>query len=381
MVNLRMRKTMKRNKIKKHKYSRKDKKTMKQKRHHKGGKYSNTLRGGDVCLKEVTKDPEVNRIGDENSNLAKKTSWSFGSLFGNNKRETTPIETTPIKENKIIDEKITDDIKNPLLSSKTEETIIVPPPPGPGDTESVMPPPQPAPEAGQTVVDERLAPYITRRNMGVPEPAIRSQMQANGFTQAQIDGVLAPDLSASARRRPPPPPPASLQVPTQSDNRPPQPLPPPGRPQAEQHVVDQRLAPYIKLRTMGTPDGAIRGRMQVNGFTQAEIDGLLGPDLSASAPSEPYRRPPPPQRTLDPVAAAERAKSEDIRDQLREALDARRNLIFDKNPEEDIDNRWSDSEDEDEDTNNTRSNSKGGKSRRRRRKMKSSRKKRKTTRK
>ena len=187
MVKIRMRKTMKRNKIKKQhqKHSRKHKKTIKQKRHHKGGKYSNTLRGGDICLKEVTKEPEVNRIGDGNANLAKKSSSgsllrNLGSWFGNKKKETTPIE-----ENKIIDKnKI--DIENPLLSSKTEETIIVPPPPGPGDVESVMPPPPPPP----------LAP---------------------GQVPTQSDN-----------RPPPPPPPASLQVPTQSDNRPPP--PPPSRP-------------------------------------------------------------------------------------------------------------------------------------------------------
>jgi hypothetical protein len=66
-------------------------------------------------------------------------------LFGNNKRETTPIETTPIKENKIIDENTTDVIENPLLSSETEETSIVQPPPGPGDAGFVIPPPPSTP--------------------------------------------------------------------------------------------------------------------------------------------------------------------------------------------------------------------------------------------
>jgi len=148
MVNLRMRKTMKRNKVKKHqKYSRKHKKTIKQKRQHKRGKYSKTLRGGDICLKEVTDKtpPEVNRIGDENTNLAKKSSsgsllGNLGSWFGNKKTETPPI-----KEVKIIDENTTDVIENPLLSSETEETSIVQPPPGPGDAGFVIPPPPSTP--------------------------------------------------------------------------------------------------------------------------------------------------------------------------------------------------------------------------------------------
>lgn len=193
------------------------------------------------------------------------------------------------------------------------------------------------------------------------------------------------EVENNGSRPPPPPPPASLQVPTQSDNRPPPPPPPPGRPQAEQHVVDERLAPYIKLRTMGTPDGAIRGRMQVNGFTQAEIDGLLGPDLSASAPREPYRRPtatgpaPPTQqraapgppllsanladqikesqnklRTVDkstvhPAMGKPVQKPGNIFDQLKEAMDARRKVQVDDKSDGESSNEFDSGDDTDED--------------------------------
>jgi hypothetical protein len=119
--------------------------------------------------------------------------------------------------------------------------------------------------------------------------------------------------------------------------------------------------------------------MQVAGFTQGEIDGLLGPDLSASAHREPYRRPL--QRTmvpaLQPPPPLPPAK-ENIVDQWKAAIDARRIGISGENPGKDINNTWSDSEDDDEDSGKEID---GGKSRRRRRKMKSSRKKRKTTRK
>jgi hypothetical protein len=138
MVKIRMRKTMKRNKIKKQHqtHSRKHKKRIRHTR------YSRRFKGGDVCLKEVTdKIPQdVNRIGDENTDLPKKTSWGFGSLFGNKKTEKKPIEQV-----KLIDENTTDVIENPLLSSETEETSIVPPPPGPGDAGFVIPPPPSTP--------------------------------------------------------------------------------------------------------------------------------------------------------------------------------------------------------------------------------------------
>ena len=409
MVKIRMRKTMKRNKIKKQhqKYSRKHKKTIKQKKHHKGGKYSKTLRGGDICLKEVTNKtpPEVNRIGDENTNLAKKSSsgsffGSLGSLFGNKNKETTPNqevkivdkkttdvnrigdenttdvnrigdenttdvnriddentnlpkktswglgslfgnknkETTPNQEVKIVDKKITDDIKNPLLSPEIEDTSIVSPRVQPEEAEFVKPPPPP------------LDP---------------------GQVSTQSDNLP-----------PPPPPPASLQVLTQSDNRPPPPPPPeqvptqsddqspPGRPEADPPVVDERLAPYIKLRRMKVPDAGIRIRMKTDGFTQAEIDDLLGPDLSASAPKEPYRRPP--LRTLEPAAPLQGPTQGDnlaFNTSLVDMFNERLNERY-KNTGLNVDEKNVDKQNEDDD----KEEWEGGKSRRRRRKMKSSRK-------
>jgi len=135
---------------------------------------------------------------------------------------------------------------------------------------------------------------------------------------------------------------------------------------------------------MGTPDGAIRGRMQVNGFTQAEIDGLLGPDLSASAPREPYRRPtatgPPPTqqraapgppllsanladqikesqnklRTVDrstvhPAMGKAVQKPGNIFDQLKEAMDARRKVQVDDKSDGESSNEFDSGDDTDED--------------------------------
>lgn len=376
MVKIRMRKTMKRNKVKKHqKYSRKHKKTIRQKRHHKGGKYSKTLRGGDICLKEVTDKtpPEVNRIGDENTNLAKKSSsgsllGNLGSWFGNKKKETTPIQ-----EVEIVDEKITDDIENPLLSSEIEDTSIVSSPLQPEEAGFVKPPPPPASLQVLTQSDNRPPP---------PPPPEQVSTQSDD-------------------QSPPPPPPE--QVPTQSDDQ-----SPPGRPEADPPVVDQRLAPYIKLRTIGIPDAAIRSKMQLNGFTQADIDGLLGPDLSASAPEEPYSRPPP--RTLKPAAPLQVPTQSDnlppveskipnnMLDQIKEGQKKLKPVnnsnIPPGTPTEDtnvlkqgllkkFENTRINVDEKNDDENNEDDNKEwqGGKSRRRRRKMKSSRKKRKTTRK
>jgi len=239
MVNLRMRKTMKKNKVKKHqKYSRKNKKTIKQKRQHKRGKYSKTLRGGDICLKEVTDKtpPEVNRIGDENTNLPKKSSWGFGSLFGNKKTETppiqrnpiettpietTPIETTPIETKpietkpieqvKIVDEKITDDIKNPLLSSEIEDTSIVSSPLQPGEAGFVKPPPPstPNPYLNPTVSTEDTTienSEIIEDSMSPPLPPVESKNPNNMLDQIK-EGVKLKSVSENSNIPPPPPPP------------------------------------------------------------------------------------------------------------------------------------------------------------------------------
>ncbi len=209
-----------------------------------------------------------------------------------------------------------------------------------------------------------------------PPPAVDLALTARNMLESESNN----------NRPPPPPPPIALQNPTQSDNRPPPPPPPPGPPQAEKHVVDERLAPYIKLRTMGTPDGAIRGRMQVNGFTQAEIDSLLGPDLSAS-PREPYRRPtttgtppPPPAQqraapgpamlsanladqikesqnklrtvdrsTIHPAMGKPVQKPGNIFDQLKEAMDARRKVQVDDKSDGESSNEFDSGDDTDED--------------------------------
>lgn len=247
MVKIRTRKTMKRNKIKKQhqKHSRKHKKTIKQKRQYKRGKYSKILRGGDICLKEVTDKtpPEVNRIGDENTNLPKKTSWGLGTLFGNKKTETPPIETTPIKENKIIDENTTTDIiENPLLSSEIEETSIVPPPPGPGDAGFVIPPPPSTP-------NPYLNPYLNPSSVDTDD-------------KKSENSEIKDDLMSI----PPPPPPPAFKNPinmldqikegvklksVDNSNIPP---PPPGSPSKNTSVFEQGLIDKFKNTGMNKDD-------------------------------------------------------------------------------------------------------------------------------
>jgi hypothetical protein len=223
MVNLRMKKTMKKNKVKKHKkYSRKHKKTIKQKRQHKRGKYSKKMRGGDICLKEVTDKtpPEVNRIGDENTNLPKKSSWSFGSLFGNKKTETPPIETTPIETNpietnpieqvKIVDEKITDDIKNPLLSPEIEDTSIVSSPLQPGEAGFVKPPPPSTPNPYLNTTPNKIEDTkienseIIEDSTSPPLPPVESKNPNNMLDQIK-EGVKLKSVNKISNIPPPPP--------------------------------------------------------------------------------------------------------------------------------------------------------------------------------
>ena len=87
-------------------------------------------------------------------------------------------------------------------------------------------------------------------------------MQVDGFTAAEIDAFFNGEVGVGAAV--PPPPAASAPAP----------------------AVDERYAKYDKMRKM-LPEGAVRQKMQVDGFTAAEIDRLFGSSGQAVVPAAP----------------------------------------------------------------------------------------------
>lgn len=111
-------------------------------------------------------------------------------------------------------------------------------------------------------VDERFAKYDKMRKM-LPEGAVRQKMMVEGIPEADIDAFFNGTLNTAAAAPPAPPAPA---------------------------VVDERFAKFDKMRKM-LPEGAVRQKMSLEGFTQAEIDGFFSGAPVAAAGGAP---PPPP---------------------------------------------------------------------------------------
>jgi hypothetical protein len=120
----------------------------------------------------------------------------------------------------------------------------------------------PAPAApAAAVVDERYEKYVKMQKM-LPEGAVRQKMAVDGFTEAEISSFVTngpPKVAAPA--------PAA----------------------AAAAVVDQRYEKYVKMQKM-LPEGAVRQKMAVDGFTEAEISSFITngpPKVAAPAPAAP----------------------------------------------------------------------------------------------
>jgi hypothetical protein len=117
----------------------------------------------------------------------------------------------------------------------------------------------PAPAAAAT--DERYEKYVKMQKM-LPEGAVRQKMAVDGFTEAEISSFVAngpPKVAAPA----------------------------PAAPAAA--VVDERYEKYVKMQKM-LPEGAVRQKMAVDGFTEAEISSFVTngpPKVAAPAPAAP----------------------------------------------------------------------------------------------
>jgi hypothetical protein len=117
----------------------------------------------------------------------------------------------------------------------------------------------PAPAAAAT--DERYEKYVKMQKM-LPEGAVRQKMAVDGFTEAEITSFVAngpPKVAAPA----------------------------PAAPAAA--ITDERYEKYVKMQKM-LPEGAVRQKMAVDGFTEAEISSFIAngpPKVAAPAPVVP----------------------------------------------------------------------------------------------
>jgi hypothetical protein len=147
------------------------------------------------------------------------------------------------------------------------------------------PPTTAAPAAA--VADELFAKYVKMQKM-LPEGAVRQKMMVDGFTEAEIEGFFTNG------------PPTTTATPV---------------PAAAPAVVDERFAKYVKMQKM-LPEGAVRQKMMVDGFTEAEIEGFFSVGSASAAASTPAAGPKPP--SLTPAEAIKFAKYEKMLKMLPE---------------------------------------------------------------
>jgi chaperonin cofactor prefoldin len=186
-----------------------------------------------------------------------------------------------------------------VLGSK-RLSIAPPPPPVPGTTTTApptvdvtpssevsfspslsAPPMPPVPTAviatgGGGSIDPKFEKYDKMKKM-LPEGAVRQKMNLDGFSEEEIEaffnGTLPTVATTSAPAVPPP-------------------VAPPAVAAASVATVDPRFEKYEKMKKM-LPEGAVRQKMNLDGFSHAEIEGFFNgtlpmtvlPPLASVAPT------------------------------------------------------------------------------------------------
>jgi hypothetical protein len=181
-----------------------------------------------------------------------------------------------------------------------------------------------APAAAGGAVDERYAKYVKMQKM-LPEGAVRQKMTTDGFSAAEIDSFFANGPPAGAAPGgggravpPPPPPPGGASSPSPA---------PPAPPAVE---FGERYAKYTKMKSM-LPEGAVRQKMTVDGFTPTEIDAFFGVAPAAGAAPVAPKGP-----TFTPLEAIRFAKYEKMMKMLPEGA-VRQKMVSEEMSPEDID--------------------------------------------
>lgn len=146
---------------------------------------------------------------------------------------------------------------------------LPPPPPMPEgedpetNQETEEPSTSQEPQETTPSVDPRYEKYVKMKKM-LPEGAVRQKMTVDGFSEEEIDAFIsgaAPTVAGCA------------SAPAQAD---------------------PRYEKYSKMKKM-LPEGAVRQKMTVDGFTEEEIDAFM----NGAVPTVPGGAPPPPP-TADP---------------------------------------------------------------------------------
>jgi hypothetical protein len=245
-----------------------------------------------IALNLVSAEQEVNRLQKQLEDCQKtiselqetmKTALVTGNAFksenpimamskgGNNEGEANSSPTKATLPNKRAAR---------VLGSK-RLSIAPPPPPVPGTTAPPTvdvtpssevssspsfpaPPVPPVPAAvatGGGSIDPKFEKYEKMKKM-LPEGAVRQKMNLDGFSEEEIEaffnGTLPTVATASAPAAPPVVPPAAMA--------------------AAVATADPRFEKYEKMKKM-LPEGAVRQKMNLDGFSEAEIEGFFNGTL------------------------------------------------------------------------------------------------------
>jgi hypothetical protein len=119
----------------------------------------------------------------------------------------------------------------------------------------------------ESAIDPRFEKFLKMKKM-LPEGAVRQKMSLEGFTEEEINLFFDGSLTAKPLTAMP----------------------------AAAPALDPRFGKYVKMKTM-LPEGAVRQKMSLEGFTQSEIDLFFGEAnplaaMKADSPAKPAIRPP-----------------------------------------------------------------------------------------
>lgn len=117
-------------------------------------------------------------------------------------------------------------------------------------------------DAGVPVVQERFAKFDKMKKM-LPEGAVRQKMMLEGFNEAEIEGFFNGTVGYTTTN-------STNGANTNTNNN------------SNAVVADERYAKFEKMKKM-LPEGAVRQKMMLEGFTETEIEGFFNGTIPTSA--------------------------------------------------------------------------------------------------
>jgi hypothetical protein len=183
-----------------------------------------------------------------------------------------------------------------FFSSKDSDDTT-PPPPAPVVPNPPAPaaPPVESPESSsENPSEDKFAKYGKMKRMNLPEGAIRGRMAIDGLSPQDIEAFFSGGGGEEVSNPPvvkiPPPAPIAPPVPPPIP-KPPAPVPVIAPPapvievtsgsSVESGLVDEKYLKYVKMQKMNLPEGAIRGRMVIDGLSSADIEAFFSGKITA----------------------------------------------------------------------------------------------------